>query len=277
MTGLNAKLMEEKLKRGWTVSDFAGYLCTTEEEFLKALKKTFKANPSRRMIARLNLNQKRRKNSHLEVTATPSIADPSENNAIPINETISELPIRGDLQELNRQSNEISKKLCSQEIRHSELVSSRKKLYDSLRDYQKLLLELKSKVQEYQSKIGCIISEINGISSDIESINIQISDSRKKLSSLKEQISELSKLNIFVYEDGEIEVENHPEIFIPDECWLNFSLELTQNEFFESLTIKQVKQLAKLIVLKDSLHSQNIQFELTFENALLESCFQKFN
>jgi len=57
---LNGKLMEDKLKNGWTVYEFAEYFGITPEEFIILLERTFRQKAFSRMRKRLNKNLKNR-------------------------------------------------------------------------------------------------------------------------------------------------------------------------------------------------------------------------
>ena len=61
MRYLNGKLMEVKMKYGWTATAFAQYFACTEEEFLQSLHKTFDSKAYKDMVARLEKNSKRRR------------------------------------------------------------------------------------------------------------------------------------------------------------------------------------------------------------------------
>ena len=58
LSGLNGKTMEEKLKRNWTVVEFAQHFETTEGEFLVVLKETFSEKAYKQMISRMKRNGK---------------------------------------------------------------------------------------------------------------------------------------------------------------------------------------------------------------------------
>ena len=60
MSALNAKLMNEKLKRGWTPADFARHLDMSENDFLNSLQKLLCLKTYNGWCSELRTNQKRK-------------------------------------------------------------------------------------------------------------------------------------------------------------------------------------------------------------------------
>ena len=60
MPRLDGKLMELKLKNGWSVSNFAEYLECSEEHFLNSLQKNFQPRVYKKMLNRLARNEKQK-------------------------------------------------------------------------------------------------------------------------------------------------------------------------------------------------------------------------
>ena len=71
----------------------------------------------------------------------------------------------------------------------------------------------------------------------------EISNSQQQLEKIREKIKSLQKVEIFVYMNGEIEVDNY-DMEILDSSWNDLFKVLATNDLLENLTIKQIKQIA---------------------------------
>lgn len=281
MTNLNAKLMNDKLKYGWTAADFAEYLSTTEGSFLKAVKETFSKNAANSMLSKLKRNEKRRnQRSSEKVSSKESTLNVcSDTNPISIIEVAEQETLNTCLQsdivdELMLELKELSKKLCEKEATHKMLISDRKKLYDSLRGHKEKLLKLSEEIQNCQVEILEIADNISFLTNEIKTSNSEIKASRNEMSEVKAKIEEFSKFNIYIYENGDIDIEGKTNFEIP-ESWTSLVQELTTNPELECLTIKQIKQLAKVLVLTKALKLKGKTFEFTFESEIVQKYFEQ--
>lgn len=275
MTNLNAKLMNQKLKKGWTASDFAEYLSTTEDAFLKAVTESFTKKAADSMISTLRRNEKRR--NQRQAHEKTSFAEPtSDADAISI-ESIEEEStcFQSDIvAELTLKIEELSKELFEKETTHKTLVSDRKRLYDSLRKYKEKMADLKEKIELYQTEILEIADSISSMSDEMKKVNSEIKVLRNEISEINLEIQKHSIFNIYVYENGDIDIEGEVNFEIP-ESWSFLFQELTTDSELDCLTLKQIKQLAKLLVLKEALEAQEKTFEFTFEAEVVQSYFEQ--
>lgn len=136
------------------------------------------------------------------------------------------------------------------------------------------MLKLQKTIEEHQIKIDALIKEFMEIRLQMSQINFDISDSKEILSDLDSQIKNLETISVFVYENGEIEIENS-EITIP-ESWSDVFGNLTNDESIENLTMRQIEQLAKMIVLAKEFQTNNLNFEVSFESENLQHAFFNF-
>lgn len=277
MTNLNAKLMNQKLKKGWTASDFAEYLSTTEETFLEAVKETFSRNAANSMISTLRRNEKRRNQRQVHEKSSFSDTTTISDTSLTISKEEIETPcVQSDIfGELNKKLEDISKELFQKETTHKTLVSDRKRLYDSLRKYKEKMADLRKEIKLYQAEILEIADNISSMTDEMKKVNSEMKILRNELSEINLEIQKYSKFNIYVYESGEIDIEGEENFKIP-ETWSSLIQELTTNPEFECLTIRQIKQLAKLIVLVEALKEQDKTFEFTFESEVVQNYFEQF-
>lgn len=266
---LNAKLLEEKLKRGWTSSNFAQYLECTDEDFLDAIKKTFRPKIASRIIARLKQNEKRcQRTSHPVDT---DIQFKSENEVISLETELSNKDI---LENLLKEEEILRQKIIDGELITKEIRKKITLFYKDLRSHKERLLEIKGEVQLHTADIEKIVSELTCLSSKLEKTNLTISGYRHELGRIIEEIASLKKVYIYVYDDGEIEIENAKPVYTG---WENKFKEMIDFPEFESLSIKQLKLLAKVVVFIQHLKDQQLEFEITFESKSLQEIYQKLH
>lgn len=278
---LNAKLMNEKLKRGWTPADFAEYLSTTEELFLKSVQETFSRNAAKSMISSLKRNQKRKNSqrNHIEPCFEQNVTVDSDTNDtlnIEVPEQNFEAPCSCSdiLEKLTLESEKLSKNLFEKETEHKNLISNRKKQYDSLRCYKERLHNLEQEIQKCKTEILEIAENISSITDEIQEANSEIKTLRKEISEIKKEIEKLSNFSIYVYENGNIEIEGELRFEIPETC-NSLVQKLTEHSELECLTIRQIKQLSKLLVLRKALTEQGKTFEFTFESEIIQKYFEQ--
>ena len=132
--------------------------------------------------------------------------------------------------------------------------------------------KLKKELEEHKQTVLSLISKLDEISEEMISINTEISSARNLLVGLQEELLSYKKVSIFVYQNGEIELE--PDDTIPelDETLLQ---SLFQKSEVEDLSVRQIKQLTILIVLTNSLREEDKEFDITFESEELQEVFEK--
>lgn len=268
--------MEEKLKKGWTTSNFAQYLQCSEEEFLDTLQKTFSAKAVRWMKSTLERNDKRFKKRVVKAQKRKDSCKGEiiqmENVAEVMQFKTKELSREEVLETLMKESSRLHDSICSEELTHNELVAKRKKLYDNLRTKKEKLLVIQEEIFKHKSDIETIINELSQISSEIFELNLNMSEQRSRLNELSTEIRMLQKIAIYVYNNGEIECENFEVI---DTGWKEKFSEIVELDDVESLIVKQIKQLAKVLVFVQYLKEHNLEFEITFENDQIQKAYQR--
>lgn len=275
MPVLNAKLMNDKLKRGWTPDDFARHLDMSENDFLNSLQRLFGPKTYNGWFSELRTNQKRKEK--LEKNKTKKV----ENETEPLPETEIEIPKVSEteletkvLEELQSTEEDLRKAICEKELAHIELKAKRKELNASLQKQKEALLLLKDEIQKRQEEVNKIVNKLQETASEMSKKTYEIANSQQQLEKIQAKIKSLQKVEIFVYINGEIELENY-EMGILDSSWNDLFKDLATNDLLENLTIKQIKQIAKLIVLTKSLQQQCLKFETSFELESVRSIFEQ--
>lgn len=291
MKKLNSGLLNSKLKAGWSIADFAQYFDCSEEEFLILFDKEFFGKTHNDLLRRLKKNSQKSphpknrtsakstkvENSEVIPVSASSESDNSEEAApeTSVEQSISSSNLL--LDELKAKEQKLISYLCKQEISHNNLLAKRKSLKDSLTSQKEVMEEIREKLISCQNQVNTTIDELSKISAQIVEVNSEISTTRTELSKVQNDIKLSNKVNIFAYESGETDFENFSSE-IPnswEEIYKN--LLASDNSSIEELSLKQLKQIAKVIALAKLLREKDIIFEVSFENSLAMQLFDEFS
>ena len=169
---LNAKLLEEKLKKGWGTIQFSEYLGMSVEEFKQILDKTFEGVAGESYRRRLKKNDKRIeqqlrrravsvKTEHFkekaEQTSNSNDAETEQCNATETANSSEannneERDMEDVLEKLQREEEFYKKYLISLENDHKAAVAERKQLFEILTKFRDKMLALREELEECQRK-----------------------------------------------------------------------------------------------------------------------------
>lgn len=269
MKTLDGKFMENNLKYGRTISYFSKYFNLSEEEFLEKMKKTFSTKAYKCYLARLRKNEKQnskksncKKNNVVETITVKDEVNPiSKNN-------------HSQIVELQLEKEKLKDALNSLELQHKELCSERTTIRNSVLKYKEKLKNLKEEILQCKSKLSNLLIELDNKLDIMHNLNSSISETREKLSEIDSKIEDLKKISIFFYNTGELELETENDLEIPE-----YNEELFKSILFdeqsENYTVKQLKTLSKLLSLVQKLGTENLKYEVIFEDSSLEDFFSK--
>ena len=267
MVKVTGKIMEERMKHGWTLNQFSQSYGVSEEEFIEALKKTFSSKAYKGMLARLRKNEKiAHKASKTEIIAEEvvSIEEPTVD---------SESSSEESLEFLKLQKEELKNVLNRLELEHKSLTSERVQIRNRISDYKAVLLDMQSKIRQYQTELEALISELDEKFALMQNINSSIFETKNSLSEVNAKIEALQKLTILIYESGDMEIDSSLEINQPE--WNCIFDTIVKEELADSLTVKQIRGLSKAISLVQFLSAQKLVYEILFENQIVEEIFYK--
>lgn len=260
---LTGKIMEEKLKIGWTEEDFANHFQIPSESFSELVRKTFSQRACKDYFNRLCKNRKL-KEKHMK--------NAKKRKKNPSNQKKEENVV--SLEFLKKEEERQQKYLCMLEGKHQELVSRRMNAMSILKNKKADLLELKKAVSKHQKEIEKVIQEVNDISKQMNKKLEEIHASEENLENIKKSIKKQQVIEIFVYEDGSIEAEGR--VFEENsENWKAVFNDMIEDEKMGNLKINQIKQLAKLREYTRSLEAEEIKYIITFESEESEKVFQE--
>ena len=109
----------------------------------------------------------------------------------------------------------------------------------------------------------------------MKELSSSIRREKQILQSVRKEISSLQKIYIFAYSTGELEIENNSDLDLKvdaADAAVKFD-ELIVLSAVDSLTVKEIRQLARLLLIIEKIQTGKVQFELTFENQKLEEAY----
>lgn len=262
---LTGKIMEEKLKIGWTEEDFANHFQISIESFSELVRKTFSQKACKDFFNRLYKNQKL-KEKHMKNAKNRKKISTTQNKEKEENVVSLEL--------LKEEEEKQQKLLCQLEGKHQELVSRRMNAMSILKNKKADLLELKKIVAKHQSEIENVIQEVNDISKQMNKKLEEIHASEENLENIKKSIKKQQVIEIFAYENGSIEAEG--VVFeVNSENWKEAFNDMIADEKMGNLTINQIKQLAKLREYTKSLEAEERKYNIIFESEESQKVYQE--
>ena len=243
----------------------------TTNEFWTSLEKTFSSKGFRDFKSHLLKNEKKQKKSTNSKAPISDSTIPSIEEDLTLSQEDTSV-LETTLQDLKKKELSLQDKVCHEELYIHNLNSKKTDLSNCLCSERKGLKSLLIEVENYKEKINNLINEYTKIESEINSKSKELSEDKKELKLIREQILSKQKVCIYAFTNGDIEFENN-SYDIP-ETWTELFKKLIQTEEFEALTIKQLKQLAKIAVLTKVFKEKNIQFDIVFDSDELSKYFE---
>ena len=230
------------------------------------------------MCKRIKNNDKKLKSSRR--TSVP--IDNVETSSATIVATETDNKVENNISYLDTLKNKestLSTIICSEEAEHAQLISRRATLKSQFQKQQVQLLEITHTLESLKNDFETTLSEWEKLGSDMYSLTKSISKKKSTLADIRNEIIMLQKISIFIYVNGEIEFENVGNFDTTTDSSSESELfnQLIQNKVVESLTIKNIRQLAKLILIVQKLNAEHISFELTFEDSSIQEVFNSIN
>lgn len=175
------------------------------------------------------------------------------------------------LNELLEAEKFLSDNCVSLEKEHNALINARREDVKTLAEIKRTLEELKRLLQVNQSKLTTVLENYNSKAEQMLRVSSEISACKEMLADTRAQIEEAKKLKISVFSDGTIECENG-ELESPCEAEVSqlFST-LILLAAAEELTIKQIKTVAKLVLIVKKIDKK---YELEFDSDLVQKLYE---
>lgn len=282
--------LQRKLDLGWAVQEFCEDLGVTEDFLWDFLNKNSKhksfatcrkhLTQNEQIAKKKRRNEERKANSPVlmeedtieEVENTCAVVQDNnsavQDSATPISisppaivEEIdpTDIEIEALTAKLNNEGNKLADKVSLREKLIAESESLKQKIENATNYINKLEVDLQEEKHVLSSLKGRFTVNTNHLTSVDKEI-LLITESQMNL---KAKIKELQKISVFVCENGEITFGK--KVKLPD-SWQKLYQKLLTDSLVENITVKQVQQLAKLIVLYEMFEKEGTYFEFIFEN-----------
>lgn len=278
---LTAKDIEEKIKKNFGMTEFAEYCCCEESDIEKHLSTvTSNKRAIKYWMNRMKQNQKRndkhRKNAVIKSHNDQLFIKEGEimsnsNEAAKETSERSEKSVEDEVLELKCKEQDLTEQILT-------LEAERKRLNQQNLELKKRRLKGKQELEELQSKLKNVLeecerdyNEYQRICSNREKVNSEISSKLDERERVRTEISEKEVINVFVYDSGEIEVNEVPYVV---EKWQESFHKIIDRTELEPLSLGQVKILSKALTLRQSSEkAQKLQF--VFESESVDEVFKK--
>lgn len=281
---LRGKQLWLYIKQGFTIEDLLEKYQCTKEELEKYMEKNFEKKARDSVRRELEKNGKKSGNNTAVIVTQEEISKSTlkeiQKKARQMQEkNIMVMENKKDsdemsLEKLKDRENALVTEICKQEGERKRTLAIRKTLLEKLVTEKEKILELKKIILQRQKEVDEIFTKMVEIDKKITVESEELSANKKILSEVREYIKVLEKVTIFVYENGEIkeeEAEVAEELPGLDEVFDS----LIHNELVENLSVKQIRQLAKLLVLTEQRQKQGQNYDLVFESEIVQKIFEQ--
>lgn len=289
---LNAKLLEEKLKKGWGTIQFSEYLGMSEEEFKQILDKTFEGVVGDNYRRRLKKNDKkieqqlRRRAASVKAkpfeeraektttdieTEQGNAADTATSSEADNNEEYADMDV---LEKLQREEEFYRNYLISLENDHKVAVSERKQFFETIGVFKERMIKLREELEKCKLEAQSYTNQKNKISAKIEKINQDEAETKQQIAEIQEQINKLQKIEVFV-DNGHIEIV--PEDYEIPEGWKELRNDWLDDERFESLTLIELSILAKAVLIAKAISADGRKSTFVFESDQMQILFSELS
>ncbi len=306
LNSMKSKTVLIKVSAGWTTQRFLDEYEITQEVFDKKIKEIFPHQRGREDVLRnLMQNDKRVERAKNSLVSRKKISQQSNMADSSLEGKTSEDGIQqsDDEQSAEQIVHEdrlaflkdcilaVDKKIAELSDEYSEAVSKKERTLLLEKKKMEVLIDtFEKRLAEKKQELERIINEISEEDAKIERIESSIADKKQKREEFEREIGELTKLQIFVYEDGNIDVEQFDgEIIYSTSNSATDAFNITPKEFqcawegeynrlldskeipaeldeaLEDMTRKEIKQLSKVIALVNYITQTGSFYDITFE------------
>jgi len=181
-----------------------------------------------------------------------------------------QVPQVSELEQLQKDENEMAALICILEGKHKACVQERREIVVTLNHKKQELETLLQKIKECEQVVTVKYENYTKLASEMQNLDSDIHTYRAFLQEIRGRIEELKQVLILVSRDN-VEIENHelPQIALEE---VNAEFEkLLKIEDAEELTLKEIKTLAKLLLVVRNFD----KYEVLFDNIKMEEVFKK--
>ena len=265
-TQFKLKTFQVNLKKGWNTQNFSNHFGLTEDQLYTQMCETFSEKTAQKLRRRMRSNpgveilqeihESVGSNMTLPVAAIqPPVTLPHVEETTEDVKSDDLTPLESRRDELEALISAEDEKLKMAKSAIDEIKNEAEKVKNELEAIAEKLKKFTSMLQEEEANISACEEEKEKLNTELREIN--------------KSIENLNKINVFISEDGTIEVESQKNL---DTSYNNSNfLALISSEKSENFTVKELKALAKLMSILDS----NSSVEFMIEKNELENLFDE--
>lgn len=254
---------------------------STREELYEAIRK-ISPQAAKDFIRKIERKSKH-SDSKVEVVVVEIAEETQEDSAIlmandeaeeEVNVMSSGETRESELQQLQRDEQELSDWLCNLEGEHKGIVARRLAIAEQLEKSKKILQKILGELEREQGNVVSLYSEYNELAHRMQEVTHECIAHRELLTDVRDRIVELSKVYIFVFEDGNIEVENAEMVSVSSEEVIAIFNVLVERPEAEEIKLKEIKSIARLKAMVKEYERRNLKFEINFGNPKAQQLFE---
>ncbi len=279
MRTIDDKLLKNNLKKGWTIEDFCRHCQMSVEEFMSQLERNFSKKFYDCVLRELKRNEKARKRNE------KSKSTGLQQKQIEIFKPAEKAEI-STLDELLDKEEELKSRLITMEKNCKTLIEKRNVCGGKLSEEKLFFERIYQQILSRGKAVENLMKEIEELDKELTAEKTLKAELDRELKNVQNQIKVLREVSIHCFEDGRVEMEDVETLDwsqkfhdltseSEDESISKDSRFMQVRELAEDLSVKQVKQLAKILTLIEMLEQQGQKFILEFDKeshvaALLE-------
>ncbi len=289
---LTPKEIKIAIKRGETISELQErFGLISEQEVLDIIGKTFK-NGTTAIIKQLKRNEKLQKREHasleknqaMELSEQDEIANISSGEEEFLTDNLMEnvdtdataVETETIFEQLQADEKEYSRLLLELEQKHKACVQNRRQIVERLQTVNAKCSELLKEVERMETELGKLKSSYDDVTLEMLDYTSDISATKKLLSDLRKQIAEAQKISIFVYKNGDVELEQVSSGEKVEKSLKELIGEFHQDEMeftklvgqpmAEEMTVTQLRIIINVQTMARSFEEQGISYKFIFED-----------
>ena len=293
---LTPKEIKIAIKRGETISELQErFGLISEQEVLDIIGKTFK-NGTTAIIKQLKRNEKLQKREHtsleknqaMELSEQDEIANISSGEEEFLTDNLMEnvdtdataVETETIFEQLQADEKEYSRLLLELEQKHKACVQNRRQIVERLQTVNAKCSELLKEVERMETELGKLKSSYDDVTLEMLDYTSDISATKKLLSDLRKQIAEAQKISIFVYKNGDVELEQVSSGEKVEKSLKELIGEFHQDEMeftklvgqpmAEEMTVTQLRIIINVQTMARSFEEQGISHKFIFEDEKLQ-------
>lgn len=293
---LTPKEIKIAIKRGETISELQErFGLISEQVVLDIIGKTFK-NGTTAIIKQLKRNEKLQKREHtsleknqaMELSEQDEIANISSGEEEFLTDNLMEnvdtdataVETETIFEQLQADEKEYSRLLLELEQKHKACVQNRRQIVERLQTVNAKCSELLKEVERMETELGKLKSSYDDVTLEMLDYTSDISATKKLLSDLRKQIAEAQKISIFVYKNGDVELEQVSSGEKVEKSLKELIGEFHQDEMeftklvgqpmAEEMTVTQLRIIINVQTMARSFEEQGISYKFIFEDEKLQ-------